>query len=379
VAPPVVRPAEAVPASAPAASVPAPKHAKLFSIERIDGYTVLRNRIPWGGSSEKAAWVLTRDPKVPLPKSLAGLPRIRYPAKRIVALTIPAVSALSLLGCPDRVVGIGGRRFLYDPGPDLAQAVEVGPEGGMGPDADLERIASLAPDLVLVYVYTPQEREAARRLESMGVPVVFLSEYLEEEPLGVAEWLRFIGALVGKEPQARRICDRVFVSYEVARTRARAEKARPKVMTGAPFQGSWFVAGRGSWLARLVADAGGAYLWADLPGRGSVPVAPESVFARASGADVWVNCGLWRSLAEIRRSDPRLALFRPYKEGRIFNNDARSRVGGGNDYYESGPWRPDLILGDLASLLHPERFPGHRFTYFRRLPAESRSRTGTKP
>ena len=350
----------------------APRHARLFSLDRKEGLTVLHNRLPWGGATEELAWVLTPDPSAPVPPALAGLPRLRCPARRIVALTIPAVSALSLLGCSDRIVGVGGKRFLYDPWKELAGVTEVGPEGGMGPDADLERIVALKPDVVLAYVYTPQERATAERLASLGVPVVFLSEYLEATPLGMAEWLVAVGALVGREAQARAFYDRTVLDYGAIRARALGAQGRPKALAGAPFQGSWYVAGRDSWLARLVGDAGGDYLWKDLPGRGSVPVEAETVFSRASKADVWVQCGLWRSLEEIRRSDPRLAQLAPFRGGRVFNNDARSRPGGGNDVYESGVWRPDRILGDLGSVLHPERFPGHRFFYYRRLPEGTR-------
>ena len=357
-------------AGAAQAAGSAARHARLFSLERVGAVQVLRNALPWGGATEERAWVLVPS-GASVPSSLAKLPRISVPAKRVVALTIPAVSALSLLGCPDRIVGVGGKRFLYDPA-GVRGAAEVGPEGGMGPDVDLERIVALKPDLVLAYVYTPQERAAAERLTSLGVPVVFLSEYLEETPLGMAEWLVAVGALVDREARARDLFDRTVGAYGEIRARARGAKTRPRVMAGSSFQGTWYVAGRDSWLARLVEDAGGTYLWEDLPGRGSVPVDGERVFVQAERAEAWVQCGLWRTLEEIRRSDPRLARLRPLREKRVFNNDARSRPGGGNDVYESGVWRPDRILGDLGSVLHPERFPGHRFFYYRRLPEGTR-------
>jgi len=69
--------------------------------------------------------------------------------------------------------------------------------------------------------------------------------------------------------------------------------------------------------------------------------------------------------------DPRFALLPPFRGNRIYNNDARRNGTGGNDYYEGGVWRPDQVLEDLASIFHPNLFPGYRPVYYRRLPEES--------
>ena len=110
-------------AGAAQAAGSAARHARLFSLERVGAVQVLRNAMPWGGATEERAWVLVPS-GASVPSSLAKLPRISVPAKRVVALTIPAVSALSLLGCPDRI-GVGGKRFLYDPA-GVRGAAEVG-------------------------------------------------------------------------------------------------------------------------------------------------------------------------------------------------------------------------------------------------------------
>jgi iron complex transport system substrate-binding protein len=72
---------------------------------------------------------------------------------------------------------------------------------------------------------------------------------------------------------------------------------------------------------------------------------------------------------------PAACAFRPFREGRLYNNDLRAYARGGIDYYESAVWRADLVLADLAALLHPELFPEHAFFYYRLLP----ERGGTAP
>jgi iron complex transport system substrate-binding protein len=352
-----------------------PSAATLFTVERGEGWTLLRNRLPWIGGEGELAWVLVEDEKTPLPEELALLPRIRVPVRRVLAMTIPTVSALELLGELETLVGVGGGRFLYSPAAKAKNPVEVGPEGGMGTGSDFERIVALRPDVVFAYAYTSQEQESALRLRELGVPVVFLSEYLEATPLARAEWIVFLAHFFGRGAEGEAFFRDVAARYENVRTIAATVRARPVVMTGAPFRGTWYIGGGESWPARLIADAGGRYLWSDLPGSVSVPFDGEAVFARSGEAEYWINCGQWKSREDAVRDDPRHALFRPFREGRLYNNDLRSNATGGNDYYESAVWRPDLVLADLAALLHPELFPEHAFFYYRLLP----ERGGTAP
>ncbi len=134
-----------------------------------------------------------------------------------------------------------------------------------------------------------------------------------------------------------------------------------------------------SFVARLVADGGGRYLWADEPTAGSVPMAIESVYERAATADVWLHPGLWGSLDAIAAADERFTRLDAFGERRIYANDARmNEVGeqgvGGNDYWETGTLRPDLVLADVLRILHPELVPAHELVFHRRLGAAAASR-----
>ncbi len=366
---PSPRPAEAARGVPPAPD--ASDRAVGFAVEpHRGGGWVLRNRQPWQGAREEESWLLlppgrAAEPDFPVHRT------VRVPARRIVVLGISSVSALERLGALDRVVAIGGLPYLYSPVARGLRLPDVGPGGGMGVDVDLEKILALRPDLVIAYAYTREERVRIARLEELGIPVVLVSEYLENSPLGRAEWIRFIARLVGREDRAEALFRQVARHYREIRARVADRRDRPLVLTGAPFQGTWYAGGGKSWLARLIVDAGGRYFAADLPGEGSVPLAAEAVFQRGGKTEFWVNCGLWRSRNEIRGSDPRFALLPPFRGNRIYNNDARRNGTGGNDYYEGGVWRPDQVLEDLASIFHPNLFPGYRPVYYRRLPEES--------
>lgn len=65
--------------------------------------------------------------------------------------------------------------------------------------------------------------------------------------------------------------------------------------------------------------------------------------------------------------DPRFSALPALAKGKVWNNNARMSPGGGNDYYESAALRPDLVLGDLIAIFHPEILPAHGFAYYRKL------------
>jgi iron complex transport system substrate-binding protein len=127
------------------------------------------------------------------------------------------------------------------------------------------------------------------------------------------------------------------------------------------------MAGGRSHAAQLIEDAGGAYLWRDNPSTQAVPLDLEAVYLEAVKADIWINPGAANSIADIRLLDERLGDLEVLKNGHVYNNNARISSGGGNDYWESGTVRPDLILADLISVFHPDLLTDHSYLYYRKL------------
>ena len=72
--------------------------------------------------------------------------------------------------------------------------------------------------------------------------------------------------------------------------------------------------------------------------------------------------------------DARFALFLAVRTGRVYNNNAKVNAAGGNDYWETGVARPDLVLADLISVIHPELEPHHQRIWYQQLPAHLKGR-----
>ena len=100
----------------------------------------------------------------------------------------------------------------------------------------------------------------------------------------------------------------------------------------------------------------------------------ESVLARAKDADFWINPGAGRSREELAAVDERYSVFRAFRIGNVFNNNAKMRAGGGNDIWEAGIANPDMVLADLISIFHPELLPDHQRAWYWQLPEKALGR-----
>lgn len=337
-----------------------------FSLRYAKGYKVLTVASPWPGAGREYRYVLhPRGTARPAGETADRF--IQTPVRSVVTFSTSYLPAIERIGAADSIVGTDDPAFVYSPAirKRIAEGKVVGTTKNWAPD--IERLISLAPDLVLAYGMG-NEWDMHPKMEQARLPVVIVGEWNETDPLSRALWSVFIAAFWDREADALATYGETAASYERVRERAARAARKPAVLVNGPFQGVWSVSGGRSFMARLIADAGGRYLWADDPATGGVNLSVEAVFARAAGADLWLNPSLSvRTLADLRAMDPRFSGLKPVRSGGVWNNTLRMSPGGGSDYFESAAMRPDLVLADLAAVFHPELFPGHVFSYYRRI------------
>jgi iron complex transport system substrate-binding protein len=343
-----------------------PRYARNFTIEYEPGGKRVTVRNPWRG----ADLVLTH---LLLPCGATAPPRaarqsvIRVPVSRAATTSTTELPHFVALGIVDRLVGHNRLDFATEP--EIRARISAGAiaEIGDGVRLDLESLYALRPDLVLATSIGSPELDAFSMLERAGLPYAVDASWTETTPLGRAEWLKFTAAFVDREAEANRVFAGIAARYEELAAIGRAAKDRPTVLVGTPFQGTWHVSGGAAYQARLIADAGGDYLWADDSTTGAIPLDFETVYARGLHADVWIHPYGWRTLADGLAADERMADFGSFRSGRVYNNDLRTNGSGGNDYWETGSLRPDLILADLLEIFHPDLID-HELVFHRKLP-----------
>jgi len=342
-------------------------YARGFRIETFPGFTILGVQDPWQGSSgNHLEYVLASDLSR-IPDSLMHLPAVQTPVSRVICMSTTHVAMIEALGMTQSIVGISGPHYISNP--LIRERAEAGEVLNVGADQSLnyERIVSLKPDVVMAYGITAGISGVVKRLKDLGITVILNGDYLENEPLGKTEWLRFIAAFYELGKEADSVFAGIQGEYENYCQLARNIAGRPGVMTGLPWKDSWYVPGGSSFAAAFIRDAGGEYIWSDVDSREAAPVDLESVFARGAVADFWINSGSARSLEDIRTTEARLVGFKPFREGMVYNNTARLNETGGNDFWETGVMEPHLILADLIRIFHPGLLPGYELRYYEEL------------
>jgi len=350
------------------AETPIVSYAKRLKIENSDGYSHIFVLNPWQGLRDLAQeWYLIRSDEE-IPSFIDTLKVIRVPVKKVVCMSTTHIAMISALGEAGSVVGFSGTRFIFSD--TLVQCVRRGEirEVGYEDNLNKELIVKLDPDLVMVYGIGSESSGYIGKLREMGVKVVYNADYLENNPLGKAEWIRFMGALFCKEELADSIFAGIEKEYNKLKSYISATIVeRPKVLLGLPFRDTWYISPGNSYISALVGDAGGDYLWKDTESSVSMPLGLENVYMKAVSADYWLNAGSAGTRGEIAAIDERLSQLECFKTGNIFNNNKRTGKEGGNDYWEGGSLNPHIILRDIASILHPGLLEGNELIYYRRL------------
>ena len=355
------------------------EYAEGFSVEERSGYTLLHVHPPAGPDSNTLTYVLVprESQKIPTTSELKQSLRldahpqiVTTPIENLIPLSTTFLPPLLWFDAKDSLKAIDKLEHIYNP--ELRGLVKRNniPQVGNGPTLDLEMVVQFQPAPVMANV-TQGAWNVVPKLRQASVPVILNADYLETTPLGRAEWIKFIGLLLGREDAAERRFNAVEQRYKelvqmVAEYQS-SEQERPQVILNRPMNGRWVVPGGRGYMARFITDAGGVYLWKDAEQSSSLVLDVEEAYVRALQADFWLHQYDRNSLQEIASADQRLSRIKAFRKGNVVNNDARVNAAGSNDFFESGPYQPHIILEDLISLFYPPLLPKHNLYYYRYL------------
>lgn len=340
-------------------------YAEGFRLDYRDGYKLLEVLNPYQDRTDTLRYVL-RPRGSDLRPPVENARYIDVPVRSMIATSTTHVGLTGMLESHEVLSGMVSAEYVY--APEVRRRLEAGQIVSFGQgEFNLEKALEMGPDLVMVSAGQSSQLDDYRVLLESGVGVFVNSEWLETTPLGKAEWVKVMGALLNREAMARRKFDAVEQRYLELRRLAREAQNRPLVINNAPYKGAWFVSAGGSFTAQYLRDAGAAYPWYHTEGGGGLRLTFERVYEVGLRADVWLNPGAARSMEELLGQDIRFRDFRPVEQGRVYNNNRRMSPSGGNDFWESGVVHPERVLADLIHILHPGILPGHRLYYYRKL------------
>ncbi|MCK4661581.1 MAG: ABC transporter substrate-binding protein [Bacteroidales bacterium] len=343
------------------------KYAKGFNIINKKNYKILQVYNPWQGADKiQYEYVLiNKDDNFIKPSNSSII--IKTPIKKIICLSTTHIAFIDLLNETNSIIGLSGSRFVNNN--KIEKLIEQGKISEIGYDNNInyELIISLQPDIVMAYGITGESIGFFNKLKDLDINVVFNAEYLEKEPLGKTEWLKFIACFYNKENIAEKEFNRIEIKFNNLCRLTDSVYSKPVILTGLPWKDNWYVPGGNSYAAKLINLAGGKYLWKDNISHESIALNIEKVFEKSQVADIWINIGAANSISDIIAVDERISEFQILKNNKLYNNNAIISKNGGNDYWESGLINPHLILKDMIYIFHPDIIPNHKLIYYKKI------------
>ena len=332
---------------------------------------------------------------------------ISQPLGRLIVTSTSYIGFLDAIGADSVIVGVSGGEYVCDS--SVTAGISNGTVVDIGYDAspDYEKIMALKPDLLLTYSVSPVKSQFFSKLESLGIKTFIVNEHLERHPLARAAYIRLFGALTGNMAAADSVLKVVSDNYISLRdsvqgglgandayasdkgelnagdekqgsggTEGNTPKPR-KILVNIPYKDQWFVPGQESYLTTLFKDAGGEILGAKAGSSVSGQISVETAYSLSKEADLWMNVGWCQTLEQLLSVNP---LFEDFlrniqrnasaigysgtkgcatnscdtSASVVWNDNNRLNPKGGNDFWESGVVRPDLLLRDLIGIFRGE-------------------------
>ena len=207
------------------------------------------------GQHDHFALVRTDDADAP-----EGYTKVKVPIQRTICMTALQLSNFTVLDAHDVVKGLTGTKNLYNK--DILARVKDGRivKIGMEGNFDTEMVLAANPDVIFI---SPSKRGGYEAIKETGILLVPHLGYQELDPLGQAEWIKFIGMFIGKEKEANEVFAGIEKRYNDLKAKTSAATTRPTVFSGEMHYGTWHAVGGKNYLAQIFRDAGADYVIQD--------------------------------------------------------------------------------------------------------------------
>jgi iron complex transport system substrate-binding protein len=341
------------------------RYAKGFSIKNYDGFSVITVKNPWPKATQTYKYILQEKNGI-VPDSLKQNIIIAVPIKTIVVTSTTHIPSLEMLNEVNSLVGFPHCNYISSDKVRKRIDAKKVKELGNNHDLNTEVLLDLQPDVIIGYGID-NKNPTLDNLQKSGLKVMLNGDWNEETALGKAEWIKFFGALYGKQKRATAQFSTIETDYLKTLEIAKLAKTTPTILAGDMFEDRWYLPKGTSWGSQLLKQANGNYLWHETKGTGSLSLSFETVYEKAATANIWITSGQFSSLKEMSDSNPHYAEFNAFKNKNVYSFSRKQGKTGGILYYELAPNRPDIVLKDIVKILHPELLPSYEPFFFEKL------------
>jgi iron complex transport system substrate-binding protein len=343
------------------------KYAKGFEIYKNKNLTKIIVKNPWQKANQvKIEYFLVKKDSIPydfLPENNV----IQTPVERIVCFSTTHIGYIDLLEKNGTIVGLAGTENVYNQELMLRINNNEIIDAGNDQNINYEVILGLKPDVVFLYGIESDVSSRISKLNNLGIKTVVVAEYLEETPLAKSEWLKFFALFFDDFEKAEKEFDFIETEYKNLLKITDTITIKPEILINVPFNGVWYLPGGKSYMANYIKDAGGIYPWTDNQQYESFSLGMESIFLKSKDASILINTGIYSNINEISALDNRIMQIDAIKNKKVYNNNKRLNIYGGNDFWESGNVKPHTILKDLILIFHPYIFSQDSLYFYTKL------------
>ena len=342
-----------------------PAYASGFDIRGNDedASSLVTIRSPWQGSGNTEQHLLILRDGAQAPEGFDGQ-AVKAPVRHVVCMSSSHVAMFDAIGQIRRVSGVSGIDYISNPYVQAHRLCGEVRDVGYDTNLDFELLSAMHPDIVLLYGITGENTVITGKLRELGIPHIYIGDYMEESPLGKAEWLVVAAELCNLREAGADTLKRIAGSYQTLKSHSPAKARRPVVMLNTPYRDTWFMPSSKSYMIRLIEDAGGEYAYTKNHSDSSVAVDLEEAYLLANSADFWLNVGPCNTLAELTAQNPKFSQIPVVQNRKVYNNNRRQTPAGGSDFWESGVVHPDRVLHDLQTIFSGSAEPT---CYYQRL------------
>jgi iron complex transport system substrate-binding protein len=332
------------------------RHAKHVTVEYHRNFKLATIRLEGMGGQRQQVLMVQRGTL--RPSGYADAELVWVPVRRWSAQNFHYGGAADLFGVADRIVSLGGSiRHATSPG-----IVRLIGEGRIRQHRSTEQAAFLEPEVFLSYTPYLATMKDHDQLRALGLTNLMPVERVEETPLGQSEWLKFFALLFNKEAEAEAYFTRIEGDYRRLAALTSDVRRRPRVFVDIPWSDGWQTPGGRNAAARIIADAGGEFVFAEnnsVTNQLRNPI--ELAYDRGLDADVWLitdNFAGLRDLVPLLKTNPYTRRLPMLQREAVYLKHS-GREGAPNPYFDLGLLYPHLDLADHIRILHPELMPDH--------------------
>lgn len=327
-----------------------PQYAQFFRIDYQEHSKTIHILNPWGNENLNFEYHIAMDSLAQLEKSNGFSFNISKKPQNIAVFSSPIFGMLNFLNKKELIKGITDPELIYDSTIQTLIEQEKIINIGKSIQINMEKLISLQPDLVMGSGWDRVSADYEKMI-SLNIIPFLMYDWQEQHPLGKAEWLVLLGALFNEEEQTTEMFKNIEAKYNSLKAETVNEQ-RPLVFNGSEYQGIWYSAGGKSYISQLYQDAGAQYLMESDSSQGSITLDFEVLMNKAAQADIWMYTGGTNENKITETQSPKYQGFKAVQDQQIYSYAGRLNENGANDYFETGSFRPDLVLQDLIRIFH---------------------------